>query len=335
MRITRKTLFKIAEDTVAQRVRASRNVLGAYLTGSLVKEIDPVFGGTADIDLVFVHEYQAPAAREILRLTEDVHLDIAHHSRDVFNPTRELRTDPHLGLEIYGCQILYDPRHFLEFTQASVRGQFFRADHTLARARTQLTAAREVWFSFQFYDGQPGLEEIALYLSAVEQAAGAVMALGGSVLSERRFLPEFFQYTQEAGQPGLYVGLLGLLGAPSIEAKHLSEWLPVWEQVYRAASQQEGASERLHVYRTRYYANAIQTLLNSERPFDALWPFLHTGVEAASSLPDAHKARQSWVRVLAQLGGSRDEFPERIQGLDRYLDLVDEQLERWAARQGI
>ncbi|NJN44708.1 MAG: hypothetical protein HC806_08325 [Anaerolineae bacterium] len=125
MRITRQTLQKIAEDTVAQRVQANRNLLAVYLTGSVSQELDPVLGGTADIDLVFIHEYEPPTDREIIRLTEDVHLDILHHTRQDYNQVRDFRVHPLMGPVIYGCQILHDPRHFLDFAQASVPRSFF------------------------------------------------------------------------------------------------------------------------------------------------------------------------------------------------------------------
>jgi hypothetical protein len=40
MRITRQVLYKIAEDTVAQRARTDRDLLSIYLQGSLL-ESDP------------------------------------------------------------------------------------------------------------------------------------------------------------------------------------------------------------------------------------------------------------------------------------------------------
>ena len=38
---------------------------------------------------------------------------------------------------VFSAQILHDPQHFLDFTQASVRGQFSQAEHVMARAGSQ------------------------------------------------------------------------------------------------------------------------------------------------------------------------------------------------------
>ena len=53
MRITPELLFKIAEDTVAERTESNPAIIAAFLVGS-VWDGEPVLGGTADIDLVFI-----------------------------------------------------------------------------------------------------------------------------------------------------------------------------------------------------------------------------------------------------------------------------------------
>ncbi|HNB50301.1 MAG TPA: hypothetical protein PK530_00070 [Anaerolineales bacterium] len=335
MRITRQTLLKIAEDTVAQRVKTQRSLLAAYLTGSVAREGDPVLGGTADIDLVFLHEYEAPSEREIIRLTEDIHLDILHHTRREYNQVRELRVHPQMGPVIYSCQILHDPRHFLDFAQASVRAHFFRADNVLQRARTQLASARQIWFTFQFFEGQPTREDVGRYLRAVSDAAGAVASIGGGVLSERRYLAEFFEYTQQLGKTGLYAGVVGLLGANMFPREQLREWVGVWEGAYQAVSQQPIPPQNLHPFRLNYYKKAFGTFLETDRPLDVVWPLLMTGMQMMESLSETHPSYAFLERILQQLGLWGDKFQERIPALDAYLDVIDETLESWGKNQGI
>jgi hypothetical protein len=335
MRVTRQTLLKIAEDTVAQRVKANRNLFAVYLTGSVAREADPVFGGAADIDLVFLHEYDSPVDREIIRLTEDIHLDVLHHTRREYNQVREFRVHPQMGPVIYGCQIMHDPRHFLDFSQASVRAHFYRADNVLQRARAQLESARQVWFSFQFFDTHPGLGEVRRYLSAVADAAGSIASIGGGLLSERRFLLEFFDNANGIGKPGLYSGLLGLLGAGSIKVEDIQEWLPEWKMAYSAIGEQENCPLGLHSYRLNYYSKALETLLESDRPMNVLWPLINTWLDILDSLSETHELWEPFERTFSQLGLLKEGFKERIQALDVYLDLLDETLESWAAIQGI
>ena len=157
MRITRETLLKLARDTVTQRARADRGIVSAYLHGSLLEE-EPLLGGTADIDLFIVHNDSSQVEREIVRITDEVILDITHHPRNVYRQTKELRLHPWLGPTIFGCKILYDPQHFMDFTQAGVRGQFNRADQVLGRARPQVEHARQMWMDFDTNPPAPGLE---------------------------------------------------------------------------------------------------------------------------------------------------------------------------------
>ena len=93
MRITRETLIKLAQDTTAERVRLNHRIICVYLTGSLLHE-EPLLGGTGDIDLFVIHDSQPAVDREVVRLSDEIHLDIAHLSQDVFQHPRLLRTHP-------------------------------------------------------------------------------------------------------------------------------------------------------------------------------------------------------------------------------------------------
>ena len=100
MRITRDTLLKIARDTAAERVRVSRRVICIYLTGSCVVD-EPLLGGTADIDLVIIEDGQPLLAREVVRLNDEISLDISHYAQEDFLHPRSLRVDPWLGPILY------------------------------------------------------------------------------------------------------------------------------------------------------------------------------------------------------------------------------------------
>src|SRR5512134_1908821 len=100
MRINRETLLKVAEQTVAQRVRNERDIMAAYLSGTLLEE-SYMLGGTADIDLTFLHMDKPSTEREVRRLTDEVHLDMSHYDQRDFSQARKLRLHPWLGPTIY------------------------------------------------------------------------------------------------------------------------------------------------------------------------------------------------------------------------------------------
>src|SRR5688572_11042855 len=96
MRVTKDSLIRIAKETAQERAYNDSNIIAAYLTGSLLSN-EPMIGGTADIDLVFVHKNEPTKKREFKKLTSDFHLDVIHRAKDDFKSPRELRGDPWLG----------------------------------------------------------------------------------------------------------------------------------------------------------------------------------------------------------------------------------------------
>lgn len=333
MRITPALLHKIAREAVAQRSRQDRSLLAAYLSGSLV-EGDPLLGGTTDIDLFFIHHDEVEPEREIERLTDEVHLDIAHHARDAYRQTRALRLHPWMGYIIINCNILYDPQHFMHFTQASVRAQFDLPEYVLGRARSQVVQARNAWMQLHDFRGEPGLREVQRYLEAVGQAANAIACLSGLPLTERRFLLRFPARAEAVGHPGLYPGLLGLLGGPQVDGETLTDWLPAWEAAYLSLSP-SGILPRLHPHRWAYFRRAFDSIASSGTPQNILWPLLRTWTDAVERLPQDSIERQTWDKALLQLGLLGSGFQEKVAALDIYLDSVEEILDEWGQARGI
>lgn len=334
MRITRQTLLKIARDTVDRRKRTEWNLLAVYLHGSLLGP-EPVLGGTADIDLVFVHNGEPPRGREIEALTDEVHLDILHHDRDVYRQGRELRLHPWLGPTIYDCKILYDPQHFLDFLQAGVRGLYHHPENTLARAQQLAESARQTWFEFYRQEPEPGPQVVADYLGAVANAVNAIACLSGPPLPERRFLTLFPARARAVDRPGLYLGALGLLGATELSADDLRAWLPTWQAALEALDGLDACPPALLPQRHLYYRQGMEALLASERPQDALWPLIHTWTAAACHLPGEAAPRDAWREVCQSLGLMGAEFGTRVAALDVYLDTIEEALELWGKQQGV
>lgn len=333
MRITPALLNKIARETVSQYRRRDHSLLAAYLCGSLFTG-EPLLGGTADIDLFFIHDERVSPEREIQRMTDEVHLDIVHHGRDDYQQARELRLHPWLGYNVINCKILYDPRHFMDFTQASVRGQFDQPENVIGRGQLQAENARQAWLALHDLRSGPELEEVKQYLTAVGQAANAVACMSGPPLTERRFLLQFPDRAQALGRGGLYAGLIGLLGGSQLEVDALPGLLKQWEAAYLAVPGQQ-APASLHPDRFAYYQRAFKSLSGSERPLDVLWPLLRTWVEAIELLPEEHEQKVNWQVTFEQLGLLGEGFRERVAALDAYLDSVEELLDEWALARGI
>jgi len=332
MRINRNMLLKIANDTVEKYVSDDRSLMAVYLQGSLLGDA-PLIGNTADIDLFFIHSDEIKVEREIIRVSDEVHLDISHHSHMLYRQPRELRVHPWLGPAIYGCKVMYDPQHFIDFVQASVRGQFNNPENVMSRVRRQAEHAREMWESFNSKPHLPDPQDACLYLRALEHSANAVSGLSGQNLTERRFLMDLPHRAEAVRKSGLYPGFLGLLGAPTADSGSMRSWLPEWRNAYTALPA-NAATLRLHPYRLLYYERALEVILNGQTAHDALWPLWHTWTHAICALPSETPHRAAWQKAGEQLGLLGNGFAEKIEGLDAYLDQVEELLDAWAREYG-
>jgi hypothetical protein len=332
MRITSETLLKLANDEVARRADSDRGLIAAYLHGSLLGD-SPLLGNTGDIDLFLVHSEEPNVEREIVRITDEIHFDITHHGRKMYRQPRALRLHAWLGPILNGCKILYDPQHFLDFTQASVRGQFDRPDNVLRRTRPQYEHARQIWMSFYLEPHTPELEDAAGYIKALDHVANAIAGLSGPPLTERRFLLELLERAEAVKHAGLYAGFLGLLGAPAVDAQVLRSWLPDWRAAYTGLSPDQ-APARLHPHRLPYYERAIEVMLGSERYQAALWPLWRTWTHAVIALGPGCAQQPAWQAAGERLGLLGPSFTERVAALDAYLDTVEEMLDDWGRERG-
>jgi hypothetical protein len=334
MRITNEILLKLARDTVTRSVQEDHSILAAYLHGSLLREA-PLLGNTTDIDLFYIHNDEVNIEREIIRQSDEVHLDIAHHSHKLYRQPRELRLHSWLGPVINTCKIIYDPQHFLDFAQASVRGQFNRADQVIARISPLAEHARQIWMGYHLEPREPRAQDMLDYLRCIEHAANALAGISGPPLTERRFLLDLPERMDKVQRHGLYAAVLGLLGAPSVDAEAMRAWLPAWQAAYLSLAESGAqAPLRLHLHRLPYYQHAIETMLSSERYQDALWPLWHTWTLAVNVFSEDWSHHAAWQAAGERLGLLGAGFGERIQALDAFLDTVEDTLESWARENG-
>ena len=343
MHLMLESMIQIAKEAAVQRADSNRDIVAAYLTGSLLDNgsciasyhKDPFLGGAADIDLVLVHAQEPKARREIVSLTPEIHLDIKHNPRREYSHPRELRVHPWLGPEMYDPLLLYESEHFFQFVQAGLRDKFHEPVNTILRARRNADHARQICNGLQF-PAETGPALVLKYLKAVNHAANAVAILNGMPLAERRFLLQFPARAEAAGRPGLAAGLLGLLGAPKVDFFAPAGFLPEWETDFLEAASSPGVEERIHPARLEYYKKAFESLLGGENPQAILWPFIHTWSLAAAVLPPARQV--AWQSACQQLGLVGESFMvaqsatinERLHGLDQYLDGIEELLEGMA-----
>jgi hypothetical protein len=331
MRITRETLIRIAKETAQKRALGDPGLVAAYLTGSLRSE-NPFLGNSTDIDIVLVHAGQPKVRREILPVTDEIHLDIVHNPRSEYEKPKDLRINPWLGPELYDPLPLYVSQHFFEFIQAGVRAEYAEPANVMARARRNAEHARQIWSGLQLSQ-ETGPVRLLSYLKGVNHAANAIALLTGGPLAERRFMLQFPERAGAAGAPGLVDDLLGLLGGDKGDAATLSEFLTDWEKAFVDAASRKKVHSSIAAPRLAYYKLAFEAMLAGESPQSVLWPLVHTWTLSAAVLPSTHQSK--WQAACETLGLSGEGFNERLKGLDRFLDTIEELLEKRAASYGL
>lgn len=334
MRITLEALHKAARESAERYARRDRGLVCIYLTGSLLGN-SPLVGGATDIDLIFVHTTLPAYPREIVRLTDEVHLDIAHLPQSYFQQPRRLRADNWIGC--YLCAnpiVLHDIGHWFEFTQASAGAQFDLPEYILQRARAFSEAARRAWLEMQSQPPHSTPEQLHQYLDTLENAANAVSVLYGTPLTERRFLLNFSARAETAGRPGMAAGLADLIQDDPLDTAALLALLDGWRAALQNAAQQAGAPARLHPARLPYYERAI-SVLAEESPPAALWLLLRTWTRAARALAGNAVQIAEWQNTCQRLALSAAALPERLKAVDAYLDIVEETLDLWGEQNGV
>lgn len=329
MRITREMLIKLARDTVEKRFKPDPSAVAVFLVGSVLRD-EPLLGGTTDIDLLVITKGEPPREREISKLSNEIHLDIMFEAESLYAKPRELRSDPWRGWTMWDPMILHEKGKFFEYTQSSLRAQFEETTNVLARSRALATPAREAWTMAQL-SGEIFLRE---YLELVEMAANALAVLSGFPLAERRFLLEFPQRASLIGLPDLGETLLALIGGLDLEPETLRSWLPAWENAFLQAAP-TSRDARIHSARLEYYKQTILALLDSQTPLAALWPFLNSWSLAAESGAFDASQQETWQAVQKSLRLDPPGLSLRLQGLDHFLDALEEKLDELTVQYGL
>lgn len=334
MRITRDLLLNTAKDTVKRQTYGGHDLVSAYLTGSLIYD-QPLLGGITDIDLVYIHSVDIPCHREIVPITEEIHLDIAHYPQSMFSQPRDLRSNAWLGSFLCHDPImLYDTSHWFEYTQAGVAAQFFLPSNIIKRVKFFSERARSSWLQLQMKTGEFTAETRLEYLRILKDAANAIACLTSVPLTERRFLIDFPERAISLNMPGLAGGFVDLIVPSEAVEPDWENWLENWKASYDALLKQPDVPLGLSNGRLPYYEKAIIELAGT-RQEAALWIMLWTWTLIANLLPAGSNeisAYENFSSLMALDGGN---FSERISSLDTYLDTVEEAIENWAYQSGL
>jgi len=327
--IAREQLIELARRETEQRA-ASDEILSGYLIGSVARG-NPSLGDVMDIDLVLIHRHDPAYGREVVRLSHQVHLDILHHSRMLYDRPSRLRVDPWMGPALCEPIFLYDPEHFFEWAQAGARGQFFRPDHVHARAQAFLACSRQASSLLPLSD-----RWLRTFLRALLDAANAVASLDGFPVAGRRISLHLAEIATRLECPWLLAQFHQLLGAEHLHRFDLPQHLNAWARACDAAIA-SGRDPTLLPCRRDYYLRAFQALADAGRGAAILWNLLWTWEEFIHLLghePGAQPHRDAWRQALKELGLGPEQRGARAQSLKGIIQKHTAFIETWGERHG-
>jgi len=329
--IERETLLKIAREAAAQRMAARASLISAYLIGSVAAN-EPLLGEATDIDLVLIDSAETPLAREIVRLTDQVALDIEYRRKADYANPKALRIDPWRGPEMCEPIFLSDPTHFFELAQSSARGQFHRPDHVAARARTFIAWARN-----ELHVGVlPGAEPsspvtLAALCRSLLYAANAVISLTAFPGAGRRLVMKLEAAARRLARADVYDEFIALF---AVETRYIASLLADWSAAYRAG--QSAEDELIHPARRTIYERGFQAQIQADRAAEGLWLMLYTWQACVKQLPNDSPQADQWIAFLQHLQmASPSEFVEKVKRVSAYLDLAAQAVEAWTGEHGV
>jgi hypothetical protein len=335
VRITKDLLISTAKDAVKRRTYGGGgDIVCAYITGSLILE-DPLIGGTTDIDLFLVHSLDSQQRREIVPVTDDFHLDIAHFPQSVFSQPRELRADAWLGGFLCHYPIVIeDSNHWYDYIRSGVFAHFFQPDNIIQRVKPFADSARKTWMDLNMRPADNHRQSIQQYIQVVKDAANAIACLTSVPLTDRRLMLDFPGRAEAVNMPGLSGGLADLLLPPDPIEPDWELWTGNWDVAFSSYQQNENTPISFSPCRRTYYKKAIEGL-SGENSQAALWILLRTWSIMAAGLPPNSVSQHGFDDLLRDLMLDQDNFQSRLDGLDQFLDVIEETIDTWQASAGL
>ena len=330
MRITRELMLNHARENAAKLTAKDRGIICIYVTGSLLQEA--VFiGGITDIDLICVHNRPPECRREIIRLSHEINLDIAHYEQEEFEPARKLRHNAWIGGWMENVPIvLYDSLRWYDFTRAAATAQFWLPENVHARVNSFLEPARQIWNDLQEETIPQGIKRVTAYLKALQYLANAVAVFSGAPIAERRLLVELPARASAARISGFFADFVNLYTSGDVTDDNFAEWLQSYGSIFTTLNGAKNPPVSLSTFRRAYYENAIKALY-ATHPAAAIWLLVSTWTRAAAALQRTDEEYKAWQSLCRQLQLDSASLAARYEALDQLIDTAEEALDRISA----
>jgi hypothetical protein len=335
MRITHGLLLKNAKQWVMERQAADRSLVCAYLSGSLADSDDAedaLIGGAGDVDVVCVHNSLNPPDRELVRLTDRIHLDIWPVSQSAYEDPKQLRMNPWIGHDLFRKPpVLFDKNHWFDFVLAGAFSNYHQPENVVLRAMYFLNNARERLQSMAFGEVAPAAW-LSTYLQTLSDGANLLAVLSDGPLGTRRLLLAFPSRAADLAIPQWTGRLIEAFSRGVPEGDTLAQWIQQWDELFALRTETTSMPPDLDPLKIPYYRHAMESFAPSA-PMSALWILLFTFGQrlAINTEPAPPPVRE----MLQAVGLGEETRQEREESLEALIDDAEEVLEDWAKNRGL
>jgi len=331
MILNKDRLLTMTQTFLSKRLHSDHSIVCVYLTGSMLRD-DPFINGTADVDLVIVHNQPVDEIREIIGMTPEVTLDIHHIEQSYYSPPRKVRKDPWIGSSLcFDPLLLYNKGHWFEFMQASVEAGFFSPEYVIYRSGLFLNEARLLFTELENQRNLGSSIYISSYLKIIEDGCNAVACLSGLPLTDRTLMKRFNEVAEAINREDLSTILYGLILGQNSPFPYYDYFFNSWKYYLEYFGNSDLAPLKMKADRIPYYTAPVSYYWN-EHLASALWIMAKTwcSVAKAYQLDD----NEYFVTFCNMLEISPMFFAKRKSQLELFLDSIEDAQKNWGDSQG-
>ena len=334
MRITREGLLNTCVNYTKQAVYNDRGITAVYLTGSMLTEF-PFIDGTTDVDLIIVHDTLTNPQQEVIRLTDEVSLDINHYGKAIFSDAEKFKKNILLG-----CSLCFDPivfygkGHWFEFVLASNEATFFLPDNVFDRAFSYYKNARYFFSVIQKNRNITDINFAWYYLHAIEYACSAIACLRSKPLPLRKFISELGKACSAVSSPDIVGDTYDLILGEKDPTAYFEYFFNSWKYYF----------EFFNVYarndyfcqykpeRKLYYEEPVKGFWKDNLP-SAIWIMAYTWSEIGSQMKLENN--EYFTALFKMLEIHPSFYDQRKKQLDMFLDKISVKIETWGKENGL
>lgn len=317
MKYTKEYLLEAAQKFIHKKVEREPSISAVMLIGSL-RSYDHQIDHPIDVDLLVIQDGPVVIENELVRISDDHHLDIHYDDVSAYENPKLLRADGLRGWAVWNAEILYQRDRFFEFTQSTVRSQFDEPKNVVERMRYFCSRSRSFWLENSSMPQRVSMDE---YLNAVADAGNALACINREPLSIRTLLSDFFEITRSHNISEINGKILACMSS-ELSTELVTKNISLWKDLFTEGVKYP-ADMIIHPLRVNYFLSSIVSLASSSQPITSFWPFLFTLGKMPIQFSENKKLIDRSKNLKTSFGFSPEGMNQKLDALDLLLEDIE------------